>query len=123
MFIPNKVKIGGHVLDVIITNDCDNIAYDEIGKTCLAKNVIWINKNYPKSRQEEALLHEMVHNVLYDLSEEQDEALVERIGKYLYMFVIDNPEIFLDKSYFEEKQGCTNPYAENEEEIDVQTDK
>jgi hypothetical protein len=94
MKIPDKVKIGGHTLAVIITNDCDNIAYNEIGKTCLAKNVIWLNKNYPKSRQEEALLHEMVHNMFYDLGEEQNEAIVERIGKYLYMSVIDNPEIF-----------------------------
>ena len=81
MNIPEKVKIGGHILDVIITNDCDCIAYNEIGRTCLAKNIIWINKNYPKSRQEEALLHEMVHNMLYELNEEQDEVLVERIGK------------------------------------------
>lgn len=94
MNIPDKVKIGEHSLDVILTNDCDCISYDEIGKTCLAKNAIWINKNYPKSRQEEALLHEMVHNMFYDLNEQQDESLVERLGKYLYMSVIDNPMVF-----------------------------
>lgn len=94
MLIPNKVKIGGHILDVIVTNNCDNISCDTIGRTCLAKNTIWINANYPKSRQEEALLHEMVHNMLYDLKEEQNEALVERLGSYLHMAVIDNPNIF-----------------------------
>lgn len=94
MKIPNKIKVGGHVLDVIVTNDCDQVAYNEIGNTTLAKNTIYINKNYPKSRQEEALLHEIVHDIFYDISEEQNEELVERLGKYLYMVIKDNPELF-----------------------------
>lgn len=90
MQIPDKVKIGGHVLNVIITNDSDSIAYNEIGKTVLGKNVIYINSNYPQSRQEEALLHEMIHNCLFDLKEEQDEQMVERLGGYFYMVLKDN---------------------------------
>lgn len=77
MQIPDKVKIGGHILDVVITNNCDNIDYNEIGKTTLAKNIIYINENYPKSRQEE-----------------QDESLVERLGFLLHQIIKDNPDIF-----------------------------
>lgn len=88
-----RVKIGGHTLDVVITNNCDEIGFNEIGKTCLAKNKIWINANYPKSRQEEALLHEIIHNCLYDMKEEQDEKMVERLGCILYQVIKDNPDV------------------------------
>jgi len=92
--IPTTVKIGGHIIDVVFTNNCDEISFDEIGKTILAKNIIRINTNYPKSRQEECLLHELVHNCLYDLHEEQDEAMVERLGTMFYAIIKDNPNIF-----------------------------
>lgn len=96
MNIPDKVKIGGHMLDIKFTNNCDEIKFNEIGKTCLAKNIININSNYPKSRQEECLLHEIIHNCLYDLHEEQNEAMVERLGTMLYMIIKDNPGIFVE---------------------------
>ena len=92
--IPDKVKIGGHNLDVTVTNNCDEIEYNTIGRTCLGKNVITLNKNYPQSRQEEALLHEIIHNCLYDLNEEQNEALIVRLGTLLYSVIKDNPDIF-----------------------------
>ena len=96
MNIPDTIKIGGHILKVIITNDGDLLESNEIGKTQLAKNVIYLNSNYPQSRQEEALLHEMVHNCFYDLDNTmtQDEKLVERIGVALYMILQDNPDVF-----------------------------
>lgn len=96
MTIPKSVKIGGHVLAVKHTNNCEDISDCEIGRTVLAKNVILLNENYPQSRQEEAFLHEVIHNCLYDIdhNQEQDEALVERLGTVLYMIVVDNPKIF-----------------------------
>lgn len=94
MNIPKTVKIGGHILDIVFTNNCDEIEASNIGNTCLAKNIIKINSNYPKSRQEECLLHELIHNCLYDMHEEQDEALVERLGVMLYMIIKDNPGVF-----------------------------
>jgi len=92
--IPETVKIGGHYLTVEITNNNESIADDTIGRTQLGKNIIWLNSNYPKSRQEEALLHELIHNCLYDIQEEQDEKMVERLGAILYQVVVDNPKIF-----------------------------
>jgi Zn-dependent peptidase ImmA (M78 family) len=94
MNIPEKVKVGGHMLDVVFTNNTEEIDFNNIGKTILAKNVIYINSNYPRSRQEECLLHELIHNCLYDLHEEQDESMVERLGVMLYMIIKDNPKIF-----------------------------
>lgn len=94
MNIPDKVKIGGHVIDVVLTNNNEDLPSDNIGRTILAKNIIYINSNYPNSRQEECLLHELIHNCLYDLHEEQDEAMVERLGVMLYMIIQDNPNIF-----------------------------
>ncbi|MGE5627820.1 MAG: hypothetical protein ACM3X7_06850 [Solirubrobacterales bacterium] len=94
MNIPEKIKIGGHILNVIVTNNCDEIEYNTIGRTCLAKNIITLNENYPQSRQEEALLHEIIHNCLYDLKEDQNEAFIERLGTLLYSVIKDNPDIF-----------------------------
>lgn len=94
MNIPKQVKVGGHYLDVVITNNCDDISDEEIGITYLAKNIIRINANYPHSRQEEALLHEIIHNCLWDMKEEQDEKLVKRLGVILHQIIIDNPDLF-----------------------------
>lgn len=98
MNIPENVKIGGHTLKVVFTNDCDEIEYNVIGKTVLGKNLIRLNTNYPKSRQEECLLHEIIHNCLYDLKEEQDEAMVERLGTMLYQVLQDNPNLWEEKN-------------------------
>jgi hypothetical protein len=89
--IPKKIKIGGHVLNVEVTNDCDIIAANEIGITTIAKNIIYINKNFPLSRQQEALLHETIHNCFFDLNEEQDEELVVRLGTIFFQVLKDNP--------------------------------
>ena len=97
MNIPKQIKIGGHYLDVNITNNNDYVADNQLGNTRLAKNVIHINANYPKSRQEEALIHEMLHNCLYDLDEEQDEKLITRLGTMIYMIIKDNPKMFQDE--------------------------
>jgi uncharacterized protein YabN with tetrapyrrole methylase and pyrophosphatase domain len=94
MNIPESVKIGGHYLSVNVTNNNESLTDNEIGKTWLGKNAIYLNSNYPKSRQEESLLHEIIHNCLFDLQEEQDEKMVERLGTILYQVIIDNPEIF-----------------------------
>lgn len=95
MKIPTKVKVGGHIINVVVTTDGDNIEFNEIGKTLLAKDVIYLNGNYSHSRQSEALLHELIHNCFYDLREEQSEALVERLGVALYQIIVDNPEVFI----------------------------
>ncbi len=94
MKIPNKLKISGHTLDVKITNDNNCIDTNEIGKTIIANNIIYINKNYPKSQQEETLIHELLHNCFYCLGEEQSEPLIQRLGAMLYSIIIDNPNIF-----------------------------
>ena len=94
MKIPKSVKVGGHILDVVQTTDCGVIGSDCIGQTILAKNIIYLNESYPKSRLKEALLHEIVHNCFFDLQAEQSEELINRIGVMLYMLIMDNPKIF-----------------------------
>lgn len=97
MNIPDKIKVGGHWLDVIVTNDPAVIEHNQIGRTVLGKNTIWINSDYPQSRQEEALLHEVLHNCFFDIEEEQDEAMIERLGKIMYQVIVDNSSIFADQ--------------------------
>ena len=128
MIIPEVVRIGSCDYSVEYTDE--NIVVDH--KECYAdinydNHAIRINNNIGDIQQKElSFLHEMFHGIVADraIEVEDEELVVEELAKGLHQVIRDNPEMFLDDSYFEEKQGCTNPYIEsNEEETDVQTDK
>lgn len=94
MKIPNKVKIGGKVYEVHITNKLDmgNINYS--GEICYQDLIIRI---CPQAQQkmEADFFHELVHGILSHLGYcEQDEKKVDELAQALYMVVQDNPEIF-----------------------------
>lgn len=95
MIIPEKVKIGykdykvnmkdGNVIDDNAL--CyGNIEYD--------KGNINLSKLYTADQQKCTLIHECIHGIDdifdIDLSEEQ----IEKLGKGVYGFIKDNPEIF-----------------------------
>lgn len=90
MEIPKTIKIGGHELDVVVTNDSDIIPDNNIGLTITAKNVIYLNSRYPQTQLEEALLHEILHNLYYSLSLEQSEEIIQRLGFLLYATLKEN---------------------------------
>jgi hypothetical protein len=55
MKIPKKLKIGGHVFQVKLTDDID-----DCGNSDVASNTLRINKKLPKDQQGATLVHEIM---------------------------------------------------------------
>lgn len=98
MNIPNKVKIGYkdytvNKVDGEVTEG-NTVCY---GVIHYDDGIIDISKKYSEDQQKCALIHECIHGIddVFDigLSEKQ----TEKMGKGLYGFMKDNPNIFNDK--------------------------
>jgi hypothetical protein len=81
MRIPHKLKIGGIVYDVRISSKIKSAG--EILRSC---NIIKINKSLSHECKEEALFHEIVHALCFELTEKETEALSQGI----YAILKDN---------------------------------
>lgn len=82
--IPKKLKIGGHIYSIIYS-DHEDIDGD-CGQSNRSRNTIKIRNDLPKSQQQETLLHEILHAINYDLSEET----VDFLSMALYAILVDN---------------------------------
>lgn len=92
--IPKKVKIGGKVYGVEITNKLDlgNVNYS--GEIVYGELLIRICPN-AQAKMESDLIHEMIHGMLDFLGYcEHDEKKVEELANVLHMVILDNPELF-----------------------------
>ncbi len=80
MRIPNKIKLGKHILQV---KKVKPVGETYLGRLDSRKLEIHINTNYCKSMQEESLVHELLHatSVIYGLglSEHQVTVLAEQL--------------------------------------------
>lgn len=94
--IPDKVKIGGVVYDVIITNKPDKSDKNTNGLISYSSGTIAISNGFDecKDYQEFVLIHEIVHGILWHMGIEQNEELTDKIAKGLQMVIKDNPEMF-----------------------------
>lgn len=97
----DNIKVGGIDYIVIYT---DLSAYDSndsyrMGNTHEAKAIIEIRKEMPKQRQEQVLIHEMVHAMFYEIGieMEDDEDIVNRVGLVLHQVLKDNDFSWLRK--------------------------
>ncbi|PFJ15034.1 ImmA/IrrE family metallo-endopeptidase [Bacillus cereus] len=60
------------------------IIYDDL--------VIKIDADLPPDRMEETFVHELLHGIFYEAGyEEQDEDMINRVGKVLFQVWRDNP--------------------------------
>jgi hypothetical protein len=84
MKIPNKLKIGAHVYEVVVAKDLFE------GTTCgiqLRKdNKIGINAELPVSHQGATLLHEILHAI----NSELDHTILDSLAEQLYQVLSDN---------------------------------
>lgn len=83
MKLPKKLKIGGHTFTVELLDKLEN---DAFGTTMQAKNLLQFRKGIPASQLESTFLHEILHVINYNLTEEQ----VEYIANGLYQVIVDN---------------------------------
>ena len=97
MEIKDKIKIGSMEYEVIKTSKpilLDNQACN--GIIDYEYLFIEINTNRAVQRREETFIHEVLHGIIRErnLVLENEEMIVEEIGKGLYQFIKNNPEVF-----------------------------
>lgn len=89
MKIPGKVKIGGHTLNVELSEDIGNM-----GEWRSGKQVIKIYKDTCHSQREETLLHEIIECVNFTYELKLSHQKIQILGAVLHQIIIDNPLIF-----------------------------
>jgi len=87
--IPSKVKIGAHWLDVVYKTEKDD-GYESSGTRMGLYDKIILQDEMIRSKQEETLLHEVIHEIgdLYGL--ELVEKQVYPLGESFYQVLADN---------------------------------
>lgn len=97
MKIPDKIKIGGKVYAIEITDKMD------LGITNVSAEILYNElaiRVSPQAQQKMKVdfLHEVIHGILDHLGyKEHDEKKVDELANALFMVIEDNPEMF-DKS-------------------------
>ncbi len=98
MIIPDRLKVGGHVVRIVKTDDMP-IMSGNMGQSWNAYNSIKINTHYPESQQAETLMHEILHHVMTNLGyfyKKDDsnaihsEQTVEALAQGLFQVLRDN---------------------------------
>lgn len=91
MKIPKKLKVGGVVYNVNITDKL-TLGHQFSGEILRSDRVINIR---PIMGKEETFIHEMVHAILYMGGYiDHDEQMVEAISQGLWAVITDNKEMF-----------------------------
>lgn len=95
MKIPKKLKVGSHTYTIITEKNKGELCEPKYwGKTESRNLKIYLDVNLPTSKQEETLLHEMVHIAFdqagIDRSDAEEEYLVNAISNQLYAILKDN---------------------------------
>lgn len=89
MKIPDKLKIGGHWLNVEFHSEKE-VQYDRMGTLCHWENRILIQEDLVESKQISSLFHEVLHEIdkqaFIDLTEKQ----VTIIAEGIYQVLTDN---------------------------------
>ncbi|MDR4987175.1 ImmA/IrrE family metallo-endopeptidase [Bacillus cereus] len=71
------------------------ILYDDL--------IIKIDADLPRERTNETLIHEVLHGIFFEAGyEEQDEDMINRVGKVLYQVIQDNLQTDADHLLVEE---------------------
>lgn len=105
MKITDSVKIGGITYKVETVNECCENNNNVDGKIIYDKQLIRLKHNNNTDYAKMVFLHEIVHALFDHCNIEQEENVVDRLSKALYMAFKDNPEVFIDykEDYYKEK--------------------
>ena len=101
MKIPKKIKIGGHIYRVFFVKTRDEKKQScNIGLTNAIIKKIYVEKDIPRSQQENTFLHEVLHAIMmetrlwYDFDRTDrkldEEDIVGRMANMLYQVLKDN---------------------------------
>ena len=94
MKIPEKIKIGGKIYDVEITDKLDLDSVNYSGEIVYQDLIIRICPS-AKGKMEADFLHEMIHGIFNHLGYvNHNEKKIDELANALYMVIQDNPELF-----------------------------
>lgn len=95
MNIPSKVKIGGKIFDVGLTN-LTSTSGDKIygGQSAVFRHWIKIQCDVPESQKEETFLHEIIE-LIGDMNDlKLNHTQISTLSNCLYQVICDNQSIF-----------------------------
>lgn len=95
-----EVKVGGinyQVELVDLTTQRDEELGMQLGYCHYHKDLIEVNSKISKQRQEQTLVHEMMHAIYEEAGVQQDEDNVDVLAKVLYQVLKDNDFSWLNK--------------------------
>lgn len=117
MTIPKKVKIGGMVYAVEITDKLDLGAANVSAEIDYRDLVIRISPQ-AQGKMEADFMHELMHGILDHLGyKDQDEQRVEALAQALYMVMQDNPDLFEEGSTPTLARKTVNRRTHNERQV------
>lgn len=96
--LPKTIKIGGLIYEIEKVEDLDRFELSEglIGMIYYQETKIRIDEKLPKQLLDSTLIHELTHGILNEAGySEQDEQMVDRVGRVLYQVLKDNDFSFL----------------------------
>ena len=100
MNIPKSVKIGGHILQVVETDDIQILDSQSYGTWNTMQGKIYIRKSMPQSQKEEVFLHEIGEVLLRSNLDIQEENFAHKdwsaFSEGLYAIFKDNKLNFGD---------------------------
>lgn len=99
MWVVDKIKVGGITYDVVYTEDISGFLY---GSCNYEKGKILISSKTGEERQQQTLIHEMLHAIMFETGltqeeedEDREEEMVNRISLVLHQVLADNDFSFL----------------------------
>ena len=93
MKIPNTIKIGAHVYDIVFRDDMID---SNFGVCRPSKLKIFIDSTVPSSQQEETFIHEVLHAIFSQIGmndpnhPEDEEKQIQPLGHAVYLFLKEN---------------------------------
>lgn len=102
MRIPGKIKIGARTYRVRYIDPDPDTVFDRsedgviLGQIDYRNQIIKLLDGPDMEQMEQALLHEIVHGIAYDLgySGEHNEREIDLLASALHRLIQDNPELF-----------------------------
>ncbi|WP_346234508.1 ImmA/IrrE family metallo-endopeptidase [Lysinibacillus telephonicus] len=90
MQIPSEVMVAGIVYKVDEVSGLHD-KHELLGQILYVPCTIEINAESSKERKEQTFIHELTHAIFLEAGiEEQDEDMINRVGKVLYQVLKDN---------------------------------
>ena len=88
-FLPRRIKIGGHWLRIELRNGRADV-FDKGGATHFFSGVIILNADLSPSKKWSCLLHEVLHELNWQLDLGLDESQISGVAEGLFQVLTDN---------------------------------